>query len=90
MYFFSKLCLHGFASYLHRIHSDIIPINCENLKQIHAGKALKEIHLYLLLFDVGGPCDITIMAEDASRRNFKLHDFVIYSHLKAFLWIGFD
>ena len=56
--YFLKLCLHGFASYLHGIHSDIVPINCENLKQIHEGKALKEIHLCLLLFDVGGPCDV--------------------------------
>ena len=55
-------------------YSDIIQINCENLKEIHAGKASKEIHLYLLLFDVGGLHDITIMADDASRRNFKLHD----------------
>ena len=39
-------------------YTDIVPINCENLKQIHVGKALKEIHLCVLLFDVGGPRDI--------------------------------
>ena len=71
--FFSKLSLPGFASYLHRIYSGKVLINCVNLKQIHAGKALKKIDLNLLLFDVGGPHDI-IMADDASRRNFKLHD----------------
>ena len=65
---FLKLCLNGFALYLHRIHSGIVPINCENLKQIHAGKALKQIHLNLLLFDVGGPCDVMIVADNASRR----------------------
>ena len=70
---FLKLFLHGFASYLHRIHSDIVLINCVNLKQIHAGKALKKIDLNLLLFDVGGLHDI-IAADDTSRRNFKLHD----------------
>ena len=57
--FFSKLCLDGFALYLHRIHNYIVPINCENLKQIHAGKASKEIHLCVLLIDVGGPHDVT-------------------------------
>ena len=56
--FFFKLSLHGFASYLHRIYSSIVPINCENLKQIHAGKASKQIQLNLLLFDVGGPHDV--------------------------------
>ena len=71
--FFLKLSLHGFALYLHRIHSGIVPINCVNLKQIHAGKVLKKIDLNLLLFDVGGPHDV-ITADDASRRNFKLHD----------------
>ena len=48
-------------------------INCVNLKQIHLGKASKKIDLNLLLFDVGGPHDV-IMADDTSRRNFKLHD----------------
>ena len=56
---FFKLSLHGFPSYLHSIHSGIVPIYCENLKQIHAGKALKKIDLNLLLFDVGGLHDIT-------------------------------
>ena len=46
--------MHGFASYLQRIHSGVVPINCENLKQIHAGEGLKKIDLNLLLFDVGG------------------------------------
>ena len=71
MYFFQSFAcmdlLHIYTEY-----SDIIPINCENLKHIHEDKASKEIHLYLLLFDVGGLCDITIMADDASRRNYDL------------------
>ena len=71
---FSKLSQHGFASYLHRIHSGIVLINCVNLKQIHAGKASRKIDLNLLLFDVGGPCDIIAADDTSNRRNFKLHD----------------
>ena len=68
-----KLSLHGFALYLHRIYSGIVPIKSVNLKQIHAGEASNKIDLNLLLFDVGGLHDI-IIADDASRRNFKLYD----------------
>ena len=47
-------------------YSVVVPINCENLKPMHAGKASKKKDLNLLLFDVGGPHDVTIVADNAS------------------------
>ena len=83
--FFLKLSLHGFALYLHRIHSGIVPITCVNLKQIHAGKALKKINLNLLLFDVGGPHDI-IMADNTCHGNGRHPgEFQTLAHFSQYL-----
>ena len=66
--FLSKLSLHGFASNFHSYLVLYCCVFCVNIKQIHAGKALKKIHLNLL-FDVGGPCSL-LMA--GTQSNFEL------------------
>ena len=88
-YFFAKLCLHGFASYLRRIHSNIVPINCENLKQIHAGKASKEIHLCVLLFDVGGPMMSQMPMSSAMVEGFEFSGFKLSYFMYFITWQSF-
>ena len=60
------------------MYSNMVLINCEILKQICSGKALKKHISMVILFDVGGP----IMADNASREEgFQIFMyFVHYNH----------
>ena len=55
MYFFSKLCLNGFASEFHSLLGPYRCTLCVSFKQICSGKASKKYISMVILFDVGGP-----------------------------------